>query len=77
MKIMILESLRYKLKNIRTYRGYNGADLLKLVFHDNSEMLRVREFAKKNDIKYVSKLNKDEIELICIYEVPDNIYSLK
>lgn len=76
MKPIIEFALKYNIKNLSTYKGYNGANLLKFTFHDNEEMLMVRDYTRNVGFETAVKLN-DCVELICIFEEPDDIYQLK
>ncbi|QOY53051.1 hypothetical protein [Candidatus Sulfurimonas baltica] len=78
MRCVIEKSMDYAVKNIHTYKGYAGADILKLTFHDNQELLLVRDHCKSRGIQTAVKLHK-ELELYCIYETEknDEIYPLK
>jgi len=76
MSDVLSKAMKYNLKNIHTYKGYNGADLLKLEFHDNEEMLVIRDYARKQGLEAVTKTTTN-IELFCIYEQNDDVYSLK
>ncbi|QOY53678.1 hypothetical protein HUE87_07085 [Candidatus Sulfurimonas marisnigri] len=78
MREIIEKSMDYEVKNIHTYKGYEGADILKLTFHDNQELLVVRDYCRSKGIQTSVKLNK-ELELYCIYEIEKNneIYPLK
>ncbi len=78
MRKIIEKAMDYGLKNIHTYKGYAGADLLKLTFYDNQELLSVRNFCKDRGIDTAVKLNV-ELELYCIFEnlIPDDVYDIK
>ena len=77
MKPVIKQAINYRLHSLNTSKGYDGADLLRLSFKDNQEMLEFREYLKLTNVKYVSKLHNKLVELICIYEVPNTVYPLK
>lgn len=76
MKPVIIKAMNYKIKNLSTYKGYDGADILKFTFHDNKELLVIRDFCKELKIETNIKLN-DCVELYCVFEAPDDIYPLK
>jgi hypothetical protein len=75
---VVKTAMELELKNICTYKGYAGADLLKLSFKRNSELSRMREWLKNNKFDHVVKLN-DCVEIICIFEQTEDeeIYELK
>ena len=82
MKPVIVRAMGKKLKNFSTYKGYDGADLLKMTFMNDDELVAMRWWLKENKYNAVTKLN-DCIELICIFESPKDengepeIYDLK
>ena len=77
MKPVIIKTLDTNVHNICTYKGYDGADILKLSFHDNQELLMIRQFCKDRKIETATKMIHGDLELYVIFEVPDDIYALK
>jgi len=63
--------------NISTYKGYDGADILKLTFTEESLLIIIRDFCRSSGIKTNSKHHNKIYELYCIFEYSDDIYHLK
>lgn len=63
--------------NISTYKGYDGADILKLTFTEESILVIIRDFCRSIGIKTNSKQHNKIYELYCIFEYSDDIYHLK
>lgn len=76
MKPIIMKAMDMDLKNLHTYKGYAGADLLKFTFHDNEQLVVIRDYCRSLGFKTSTKMN-DCVELFCIFEVPDDVYALK
>ncbi len=76
MRPIILKAMDYNIRNLSTYHGYNGAELLKFTFHDNEELVVVRDYCRKLGFETAVKMN-DCVELFCIFEVDEDVYSLK
>ena len=76
MRPIISKAMEYSLYNIKTYKGYKGANLLKISFKEQATMLIIRNFAHSLNIKTTVKIN-NKLDLICIFDVPEDIYSLK
>jgi hypothetical protein len=78
MFAVIQKADKYKLKNIHTYNGYDGADILKLSFLHQNEMKAVKAFCKESGIPTDAKFDKPnkEYDLYAIFELADDIYSL-
>lgn len=76
MKPIILKAISVNLKNIQTYKGYDGANILKLSFEDESEMMMIRDFVRKHGYE-TNNDYKNKLDLFCIFETPEGIYSLK
>jgi len=69
MKPVIDKAMNLRLKNISTYKGYKGAELLKLTFIVNDDLVHMRHWLKINKYDAVTKMN-DCVELIVIFEIP-------
>ena len=72
MKTVLNIALKYNLKNINSYDGYDDADILKLEFNDKESMLMVRNFSKNNNIKTNVQLKEPNI-LYIIFEKNNEI----
>ena len=76
MKPVLLQAMKYPLQNIRTFKGYAGDYILKLTFKDKASLLAIREYVRGTGVEAVVKIDK-QLELLCIYKLPDDIYNLK
>ncbi|MCW8894175.1 hypothetical protein [Sulfurimonas sp.] len=77
MKPVIIKSLDYSIKFLSVYKGYDGANILKFIFHDNQEMLVLRDYCRDMGLKTSTKMSEDGMELYCIFEASDDVYALK
>lgn len=75
MKPIIMKSMDMKLKNIQTYKGYDGANILKLSFQDEEEMKLIRDLAREYG-RETNNDHKNKLDLFCVFETPDEVYSL-
>ena len=78
MRPVINRAMTRSLKNVNTYKGYDGADLVKFTFTDNDCLLYMRSYLIKDGYDQVVKMN-DALELIVIFEssIDDSIYEIK
>jgi hypothetical protein len=76
MKPIIIKAMSMDLKNIQTCKGYDGANILKLSFSDESAMIAIRDFTRKNGYD-TNNDYKNHLDLFCIFESPTEIYALK
>jgi len=74
---IIKKAMDYKLYNLHTYKGYDGADILKLSFKDPSEMVVIRNHCRS--LGHATNTLKDNslTVLYCIFEPITDIYTLK
>ena len=77
MAPIITKAMAYKLYNIHTYKGYDGADILKLTFKDKEELIVVRDFSRALGFKTNTLKENTLTILYCIFEADTDIYSLK
>jgi len=70
-----MKSMDMKLKNIQTYKGYDGANILKLSFQDEEEMKLIRDLAREYGRK-TNNDHKNKLDLFCVFESSDKVYSL-
>lgn len=76
MSPIIMRAMSMNLKNIQTYKGYDGANILKLSFVDESEMIAIRNYAREHGHE-TNNDYKNKLDLFCIFEAPDGAYSLQ
>ncbi len=69
MAPVIEKAMGTRLKNFSTYKGYKGADLLKMTFIMSEDLVHMRHWLKINKYDAVTKMN-DCVELIVIFEIP-------
>lgn len=74
---ILKKAFSIKILNISTYKGYDGADILKFTFTEVDSLIIIRDFCKSISIKTNSKQHNRTYELYCIFEYSDDIYHLK
>ena len=77
MNPVLQYAIKYSVYDLCTYHGYDGADILKLTFKEREALIAVRDLCNTLHIKTSTSVIDNKHELHCIFEVPDDIYSLK
>jgi len=76
MQPVIIKAMQLPIINFSTYKGYDGADILKVEFRKQNELDVLVKYCRDYNIKYI--LDRYTMGIIyCIFEQPDDVYALK